>query len=148
MMFTSLGHPIAQETIVRQAFGTNACGSALPSVISDVLSSQWTDINNNNFTSKLTASYDFQDNIIDIDNSIIVNELSNNRPLLYANTHHAMVLVSFDYVQTPNGVIQPLRVGVLDPWPYNQGFHYLSPAEMVPAHMGGQYSFLASVSID
>jgi hypothetical protein len=88
-----------------------------------------------------------------INNAIIVNELLNQRPVMYCNLSHAMVIVGVTYFPTPIPNIQ--SVTVMDPWPYSPRLHPLSAPEMVPAVFnplgqyvgGGQMSFLASVIV-
>ena len=101
--------------------------------IASDLSSPWTD----DFESTLTAAYDFQAGVLAINNAIIVNELLEGRPLLYCNTHHAMVICGVDYRPSPIG---PLIDGlaVMDPWPAAPRLHPLSRPELFPAHRGGQ----------
>ena len=95
----------------------------------------------------ITAAYDPMNGVNAMNNFEIINELENDRPILYCNTHHAMVGVSIDYFNTPSGP-NVVAFGVLDPWPYSPAFHYLSQPEMIPAHMGGQMLFAASVDIE
>lgn len=114
--------------------------------MAQVLSDTWTDVAGNIFSAHITAAYDQQAGINYITNSFIVDELSQNRPLLYANTHHAMVVVAVEYFATPMGP-NIVNVGVLDPWPGSPNFHTLSPPEMKPVYAGGQMMFLAATSI-
>lgn len=159
MIFSSHGHTIDQKKIVQKVFGGLDCAPSGNSLtISRVLSDSWIDDNNQEFQSKVVAAYDpanrigLENNIIhangivSINNSIIVDELRNDKLLLYANSHHAMVVMAVEYYDTPVGPnIQ--SVGVLDPWPLGPSFHPLSPLEMVPVHLGGQMTFLATVRI-
>lgn len=147
MIFDSLGHPINQQTIVQATFGGNVCAPASNTLtIAANLSRSWIDLNGNPFHSIVTAAYDPANNINLIDNNFIINELSNNKPLLYCNSHHAMVLVSMEYFNSLQGPL-PQVCGVFDPWPNSPGYHMLSPPEMVPVHHGGQMTFLAAVSV-
>ena len=146
MIFNYYGHPISQETIVQTTYGGTVCAAGGPYTIPADLSSSWTDANGDDFSCTVTAAYDFLNGINAIDNRIIINELENDRPLVYCNTHHAMVLVAADYYETG---AEPFIVncGVLDPYPGIPNFHTLSPPELHPAHMGGQMAFLASVTV-
>lgn len=144
MIFAMHGHPLDQREIVARVFGRLACGTAQDVTIARVLSSRWMDDRHRPFSATITAGYDFKRRILTIDNRLIVDELLANRPLLYANTHHAMVLAQVDYIDTPRGPY--IRaMGVFDPWPYSPPFHMLARAETIPEHMGGQLSFLAAV---
>lgn len=146
MIFQSHGHQLSQEEIVQKSFQAQMaiCTTANTMTIGTVLSQRWVDINGVAFHSHVNAAYDIFNNYYAIDNFVMINELSNDRPLLYANTHHAMVVVAVDYFMTAWGP-DVRAVGVLDPWPTNQAFHLLTPQEMYPAHLGGQMTFLAAV---
>jgi hypothetical protein len=147
MIFSSFGHPIDQKKIVVANFSSLQCapaGSTLRMALN--LSGSWVDDNGVPFQSTVTTAYDPANNVNSNNNVILVNELLNNRPLLYANRTHAMVVVSFDYIDGPAGP-GPLAVGVLDPWPYSPDFHLLNPREMIPVTSGGDMTFLASVDV-
>lgn len=147
MIFAAHGHPVDQKKIVASVFGGLACAPAGKTLtMGQVLSSSWVDDSGAAFQSTVNAAYDPMDDIVAINNAVIADELRQNKPLLYANTHHAMVVCEADFFATPMGP-NVQRVGVLDPWPYSPSFHFLSPAEMVPMHLGGQMTFLASVDI-
>jgi hypothetical protein len=92
-----------------------------------------------------------------VDNAAIISELDASRPLVVCNLQHMMVLVGVSY---PQGSSQINQAWVADPAfsgsvtagipglpPLAPGFRYLFPAEMVPAPMGGQLSFVAAVSM-
>ena len=148
MIFAAYGHPIDQKEIVKKVFKNLACRPAgTSSTIASALSDEWTDNYGKKFQSTIIAAYDAQNNIHAINNAIIANELSNNHPLLYCNTHHAMVNVSVDFISTPWGPTNVSSVGVLDPWPQSPPYHVLSAAEMRPVNLGGQMMFLASVRV-
>lgn len=147
MIFAALGHPVDQKTIVSRVFGGLACAPAGQTLtMAKVLSAAWVDDSGQQFQSSVTAAYDPMNGVLAINNAIIANELQQDRPLLYANTHHAMVVAEVDYLATPMGP-NVQAVGVLDPWPYSPPFHPLTPPEMIPAHMGGQMTFLAAVDV-
>jgi hypothetical protein len=147
MIFDSFGHPIDQQTIVQATFGAMVCApSGNTLTIAQDLSRTWTDTNGVTFGSVVTAAYDPMNGINSLSNSYIVDQLSNDRPLLYCNKHHAMVLVALDYLDTLNGP-QPQKGGVLDPWPMAPGFHALNPSEMYMSHLGGDLTFLAAVDV-
>lgn len=147
MIFAAHGRPVDQKRIVARVFGGLACAPAGQSLtMAQVLSSAWTDDNGEPFQSSVVAAYDPANGILAMNNTIIASELNQDRPLLYANTHHAMVVADIDYFASPLGV-NVRAVGVLDPWPLSPAFHPLSPPEMVPAHLGGQMTFLAAVQV-
>jgi hypothetical protein len=152
MIFASHGHPVEQTRIVRRIFGGLVCHGAGSSpstaaaTMDSVLSGKWVDDNGNGFNSTVIGVYDVANGVNALDNAEMINELSGNNPLLYANRTHAMVIVDVDYFATPIGP-NVREVGVLDPWPYSPSYHYLSPAEMVPVQMGGQLTYVAAVHI-
>jgi hypothetical protein len=147
MIFSAFQHPIDQKVIVVANFGTLACAPSGTTLrMAQNLSGTWTDSDGQQFTSRVTAAYDPTNGINAINNAFIINELSDDRPLLYANTHHAMVVVGATYVDMPMGP-DVREVDVLDPFPLSPALHPLTVPEMVPAHLGGQMTFLASVII-
>jgi len=156
MIFSSLGHPIDQTAIVNRVFGGMVCQGAMGITMAKVLSDRWMDMNGTSFQSHLTAAFDVQAGVNAITYPTIINELANDRPLLYANGSHAMVIVEAIFVDTPYGP-SVQSIGVLDPAPSAMNFHYLSQLEMMPAPMAGMYvapgqpvgqmQFLAAVQI-
>jgi hypothetical protein len=148
MIFTAHRHPVDQMKIVQRLFGAVVCAPSQNTWnIGQTLSEQWIDDRGQPFQPRVISAYDPSNGINNITNPFIINELANDRPLLYCNTHHAMVVVDFNYVLGPGGVIVPQQVGVLDPFPGSPGYHPLSPAEMVPSILGGQMTFLAAVQV-
>jgi len=146
MIFAAAGRPVNQLDIVQATYGGLVCQGANTFSITQALSKPWQDLNGQVFLPKITAGYDAFTGFLGITDAFIVNELANNRPILYCNQSHAMVLVSCDYLPTPG---QPtiLGAGVLDPFPSSPAFHPLSPNELRPVYNGGVMTYLASVSI-
>lgn len=147
MIFASGGHFVDQSEIVKKTYGQPVCNpSGNPITIAMNLAKNWVDSQGQPFSSSLVAAYDHYNNFNNIKNSTIINELANDRPLLYCNMHHAMVVVSATYYATPYGPnIQ--SVSVMDPWPASPGFHMLSPQEIRPVEMGGEMTFLAAAFV-
>jgi hypothetical protein len=147
MIFAAYGHPVKQEKIVQRTYGSLVClPSGNPLTIPANLSQTWIDDNGETFTSTVVAAYDPMNNVQTLFNPVIVDELANDRPLLYCNRHHAMVLVAADYVPRPWGT-QILAGGVLDPWPESPDFHPLTQMELLAAGQGGEMMFLGTVRI-
>ncbi|HUK24019.1 MAG TPA: papain-like cysteine protease family protein [Terriglobales bacterium] len=147
MIFGFYGHSTDQKEIVQQKYGSVVCLPSGPTInIAQALSRCWKDDNGVSFKSRIVAAYDPANGVNAINNAIFVSELLSNHPLLYCNTHHAMVIYSTAYIPT-----QPLpnvrAVKVVDPWPPSPRTHELSTPEMVPAHLNGQMTFLASVRV-
>jgi hypothetical protein len=151
MIFAHLGHPMDQEKIVAAEFSGLVCQPAQPGRITHVLNSPWTDDLGQQFRPHVNAGYDQLGGVNTIGfgsagNSFILNELMQNRMLLYGNTHHCMAIVEADYFPTQWGP-DIRRVMVLDPWPYNPPEHPLSNLESRAAFVGGEMMYLAAVRI-
>jgi len=145
MIFGSHDHPIDQMVIVQRVFGGLVCApSGNTTNITAILNVPWIDARGEAFRPHITAGYDVFNGILAINNTIIISELADDRPLLYCNQSHAMVLVACDFVATPVGP-RILAAGVLDPMPGVPDFHALSPGELVPAHLGGALTYVAAV---
>jgi hypothetical protein len=132
MIFASHNRRVPQEHIVARAFGGLVCAPSPTAIMmAHVVNDTWVNgVDGQPFQSHVVAAYDHAAGHKAITNSFIIDELMNDRPLLYANTHHAMVVVAAEYFATPSGPnIQ--NVGVIDPWPGSPDFHPLSPPETV-----------------
>jgi hypothetical protein len=146
MIFAAGGHPIDQMNIVQATYGGLACATASTLSITQALSKPWVDANGKYFSPVITSGYDAFTGVLHINNDFIIQELTNNRPILYCNKSHAMVLVSVDFISTPMGP-KILSAGVLDPWPHSPNYHQLSAPELFPVHQGGEMTYLASVMV-
>jgi hypothetical protein len=147
-IFGYLGHSINQNVIAQTMYGTLAC---LPSrnskVLDAVLSHDWTDDNGEQFTGTITGLYDPLNGVLEMDNDDLVSEMQNDKPVLYCNKTHAMVIIGLDYRKDRAGnLIAVDQVQMADPYP-GMGYHVLSRPEMVPFQQGGQLSYVASVDI-
>jgi len=141
-VFRYYGHPVAQERIVQEVWGSITDMPGYPAQIAQSLNRSWTDDNGKRFTARLTAAYDAQNGVNAINNVIIANNLAGNRPLVMCNTHHCMVITEMTYTQA-----QVLSIGVFDPWPAGPEAHDLPAAEAMPITMGGQLTFVAAVEV-
>ena len=146
MIFAMHGRHVDQLSIVNRVFGAPRCAPTEPVAVSEVLSTAWIDARGETFRSHLVAAYDVTRRVSAINNQIIVRELASNRPLLYGNRDHAMVVGQADYIDTPAGP-DITSVTVFDPWPFDPPVRRLSPGEMIPAHLGGEMTFLAAVHV-
>jgi hypothetical protein len=145
MLFNFYGHPLSQQRIVMATYGNIVCWPSGLTIGQDV-NRDYIDERGVRFSSRVVAAYDAAFNINTLTNQMIVDAISNNQPLLYCNRRHAMVMYSITYTPT---AFQPdvHRVEVIDPWPFNLRTRALSPSEMVPAHVGGDLSFLAQIRV-
>lgn len=148
-IFRYKGHPIDQDVIAQTIYHTLACLPSISSRVLDaVLDHEWTDDNGDKFTAKITGLYDPLNRVTEMDNDDLVSEMSDDNPVLYCNTHHAMVIVGMDYRRDRDkDLIAVDQVHVADPWPGN-GMHILSRPEMVPLQQGGQLTYVASVDVE
>ena len=147
MVFAFHGYFLTQAQIVAATFGAVACIPAYTDgVIGGVLSRNYVDDNGKPFSARVTAAFDAQNGIYSLNNATLVNELANNRPLIYCNTTHCEVIYSVTYTGSAANP-QVLEVDVVDPWPPNPRVHTLSEAEMIPAPLGGAMMFVAAVSV-
>lgn len=147
MIFAYHKRIVTQERIVQLTYGSVVC---LPSgssyTIGADLSRSYVDVNGSTFRSQVIAGYDPANNYRTINNAMIVDELRNHGPLLYCNTHHAMVLHSVRYTgsdSAPNIV----SATVIDPWPSSPRSHNLTTSELYAADLGGEMTFLAAVRV-
>ena len=147
MVFGFFGHDISQEEIVRQAYGGIVCMPGSTLTIAKGLSRVWTDSGGSGFRSRIVAAFDPANGVNAINNNIIAQELAHDHPLLYCNTHHAMVLTAVTYFPT-QPVVNIQGMGVVDPWPASPRLHNLTPAECIAAPIGGQMTFLATIRVE
>jgi hypothetical protein len=146
MLFSYYGHPVSQERIVKEAYGVPANIPAISGlVITSELNRTWRDDNDVEFDSSLSAAFDAQMGVAAIDNAIIVQALTDGHPLIMGAFGHATVVAAISYIPTLLGP-NVTGVGVFDPWP-GRGARQLTPAEMVPAPLGGALSFLALAEV-
>lgn len=146
MIFRHYDYDVSQTTIVRTLYGTLTNLPAFTTAqIAQLLSRDWTDDNGRRFRCRVRAAYDVFFGITGITNSYIVRELRAERPLLYCNRSHAMVLTAVAFIQTPMGP-QIVNVGFADPYP-GMGIRGPRGGEAYPAHAGGEMTFLASPSV-
>jgi len=147
MIFSYYGFSVSQPRIVSEAFGSQQNLPANGTLISAQLSKEWTDDNGRTFTAELEGVYDVDTGTLGITNSMIIDALSSERPLLMGNISHAMVLVSAAYVPTsPEPTV--VNVGLLDPYPGMGARGAQSAAEIIPMHMGGALRYLALPRIE
>lgn len=145
MIFAYHGYTVPQAQIVQQTYGAVVC---LPSgntfTIGSDLSRPWIDTRGRRFQSRVTAAFDPLNGIANLSNAQIIDELRGNRPLLYCNRTHAEVLYKATYSSDYADISD---AWVVDPWPPNQRLHPLTFAERIPLPRGGDFTFLAAVSV-
>jgi hypothetical protein len=149
-LFAYYNHRVPQGAIVDAGIGTLVNQPASVSIIHSVLNKQWTDDSGNDFASaaQILYSVDAKDPKYSIppSNEDIIDQLEHNRPLLFCNMSHAMMLVSVNYfppINRPSNVVASI---VIDPWP-GIGLRALTGPEQHPVHEGGQLRLIMRVDV-
>jgi len=142
-VFKFYGHPVSQERIVKQLYGSDV---NLPMYIAKqfarLLNRTWTDDNGVQFKATLKAVYDSRAHVSTITNAFILDELRQGRPIIHCNLHHCMVATAVDY--TPSGVV---GVWAYDPMPGAVRMPLLTGNQIKMAESGGEVIFLAAVEV-
>jgi hypothetical protein len=146
MLYSYYGHPVSQERIVTSLYGRVV---NLPSFngynIATRLNMDWVDDRNERFRSRITAAYDHDAGVNNLNNAWLVNELHEDRPFVVGTNNHAVVATAVQYYPTPMGP-NVIAIGVFDPWP-GRGARGLTPVEMTPMIAGGGLRFIATVRV-
>ena len=146
MVFAFNDHPVSQQRIVREAYGSLINWPAPGMVIARALQRRWRDDDGDEFQVRIDGLYDSGAGILATDNARIVRALDQDRPLIIGARGHAMVLTALDYQHFQNSIV-PKAAGVFDPFP-GRGPRGLMPDELVPTHQGGSLQFIAGFRID
>jgi hypothetical protein len=152
LIFGILGHPTDQKKVVDFLYSDLACAPAPKTGdLTKILSNPWIDDHGVGFRLRIDAAFDQENGIVAIDDALIVAELTQKRPLLYANRDHCMVIVDADFVPTRRGP-RIIAMGALDPWvpgdqPNRSPYHRLTEIGRRPAFSGGEMMYLAAVRI-
>ena len=147
MVFAYHGHPVSQQRIVQEAYGSVVNMPAVAgSVMAQALNRSWTDDGGARFASHLIGAYDPAAGVGTLNNVALIQELDRDRPFVVGTNGHAMVVTAMQYYSTPFGP-SVAAVWVFDPWPGN-GARALSAAEATPIEGGGTMSFVATASVD
>ncbi|GAA6173914.1 hypothetical protein NBRC116592_35840 [Colwellia sp. KU-HH00111] len=144
-VFDSYNHPVSQQRIVEEAYGGLINLPAQGFQIAQQLNKTWIDDYGNSFSVRLTGAYDYYKGVYSLNNQMIVDNLTQNKPLIIGTNGHAMTLYEVAYYETFNG---PNFIGgsVYDPWP-NRGWRQLTTAEFTPINLGGQMQFLVTATL-
>lgn len=148
MIFSHYNHPVSQNRIVDTIFGKQVCTRATNSaVIVNALNTRWIDDAGKPFTSQVSALADSNIGVSQLNNEQITQYLDANKPLIYCNTHHCMVLISVEYIMTSKGP-DIIAAGVMDPFPgvSLNGFRVLESPELSFAPRG-QATLIAAVDV-
>jgi hypothetical protein len=124
-LFGDFGHPVSQDRIRQRYFPPGVISTSPPAVMINALNTTWTDDSGHNFriTSAITNLYPpgAAQGPIRAANADVVNALTNETPVFYADLTHAMVLVQADYGPSPVGQPAILGAGAIDPAPRQRG---------------------------
>lgn len=146
MIFNHLGHRIDQTSIVAKVYDGLVCAGARPTIITEILNVPWIDDDSHVFTPQIEACYDQSCGVDTLTSAVIIDELEQDRMLLYANTRHCMAVAGALFVETAAGP-KIMKVIVMDPSPEEPDERLLSDVEMRPAFMGGEMTYLAAVRV-
>ena len=125
-IFKHYGHPVAQSTIVTRIKGVPIDEAGWPAEMTAALSTTWVDLNGETF--KATCQiHDMDSGTSTFNNSGIMTDLKNNKPILYCNSNHAMVLVAATSEVWPDGNWRIVNGQVLDPSPMAPSPRFLNP---------------------
>ncbi len=146
MIFGHLGHAIDQTRIVEKVYDGLLCVAARPVTITTILNVPWVDDDSKLFVPQIEARFDQSCAIDTLTSAFILDELLQDRMLLYASTRHCVAVSGAYYFETPAGP-KIVSVIVMDPWPGGPDERFLTEAEMRPAFLGGEMTYLAAVRI-
>ncbi len=121
MVFTYWGHPVDQQRIVKETWGSIKNLPGQPSQILADLNRTWKDDNGKSFSSTGDS--------MTVNASTAVVDLQQERPLIVGALGHATVLTALTSNIAANGAWNVMAATVRDPWPGNGGRRILSPQE-------------------
>jgi hypothetical protein len=146
MLFQYYGFHIAQPRIVAETYGAVVNMPAVGGfVIARQVNRSWHDDTGRRFAARVTAAYDVDSGVMNLDNARLIRELQRERPVLIGTRTHAMVLTAMRFLDAPYGQ-RVTAVGVFDPYP-GIGARSLSLYEATPMHLGGALRFAATVEV-
>jgi len=120
MVFSYWGHPVSQERIVQETWGSIVNMPGQPAQIVNDLNRWWIDEHGARF--RVIAD------VYSVTAASAAQDLSSNYPLIIGSMGHAMVLTDLVYLRDAWGNGQPQQAIVRDPWP-GRGRRLLTPQE-------------------
>jgi len=147
MLFAASGRQVDQKRIVQEVYGGLYNLPAISAAqIASLTNRDWIDDFGVPVSARLTAAYDFNAGVLNINDAMIVDALQAEQPMIICTRHHAMLLTAAEFTMGPNGPII-LRMGVFDPWPTRgaRGADY--PTEFLAAHRGGDLIYIGLTQI-
>lgn len=101
-IFAYYDHRVSQDRIATRYYPRTP-HTADPLVMSSALNDSWIDSHGNSFAVTSGFTDRFSGLGDDVTNQDVVDALTDNHPVFFANTHHAMVLLSVRYRETQSG---------------------------------------------
>jgi hypothetical protein len=147
MIFAYHGLKVSQSRIVEETFGKIANIPAATPALMSALNRDWTSDAGKRFTSSVDELYSVDLRSDSLNNYDAIQLLVKDKPLLYCNLSHAMVLSEISFRAVAGETPKVTAVRVIDPWP-GKGLRSLSLQEMVGAHAGGQMRLVASIDVE
>lgn len=144
------GYPMKQDRIVNEIYGGTVNMPANDENLTKALNHTWTADDGRKF--KISAeTFSPALGTASISNERIIDDLSNDRPLINGSRTHATVVARVDYIKAAGQPPQVLRAHVIDPWPGAapgpQMARFLEMDEMTAVQLGGSLRYLASIKI-
>lgn len=134
MVFAHHGFTVSQEQVVRRQFADLADRAVSGSAITEMLSRGWKDGKGRQFQ-PVAAVADPYARRFEVATQNLVQELSEERPLIFGAETHAMVLVQVEFERGAAGAIVRITGGtVIDPAP-GKGVRSLQRQEMRPKYV-------------
>jgi hypothetical protein len=131
MLFTYWGHPVDQERIVKETWGSVVNMPGQPQQILADLNRRWKDDNGDAFTSRADP--------YTVNATTAVNDLQANQPLIIGALGHCMVLTALTSdINRQTGTWNVIAATVRDPWPGNGGERILTPREWYNISFGAR----------
>lgn len=144
------GIALSQETIVERIYGGQQNMPADDQHLTSALNSNWESDDGTRLRIRARV-FSPSLGMGDVDNSIAIRDLADDRPLINGSRTHATVVARMDYFGD-EAAPQVSRVHVIDPWPGAAQAplfaRFLEPDEMSPVQFGGSLRYLASIYID
>ncbi|MGX5774868.1 papain-like cysteine protease family protein [Methylorubrum zatmanii] len=144
------GYPMRQDRIVNDVYGGVVDMPAADGNLTSALNHTWTADDGRRF--RISAeTFSPALGTANVSNERVIDDLSNDRPLLNGSGTHATVVARVDYVQSAGQPPRVMRVHVIDPWPGAapgpQMARFLDASEMTPIQHGGSLRYLASITV-
>lgn len=134
MILAHHGLAVSQEEVVRRQYPDLADRGVTGADISQMLSRSWGDGGGRSFF-PISSVGDADARRFDVGPLTLIQELADERPMIFGAQGHAMVLVQVEYERpSPNGAVRITSATVIDPTP-GKGVRKLLRQEMRPNYI-------------